>query len=177
MSSTSEVESYREKREKKTVSWYDQNDQIVVEEVENVVVDEVDDKSSSLQNISKQEKSVETQVRRTTAPSTKADSASEMVDTEDGVESIATIESVDKDTDLDVPLDTSKGKSAYVDSEDEETITTTQITSNKGDKGEEQVVTTTQTRTKTGGVGIEQRVTKVTKTKKVVKKVTKVKKR
>ena len=61
MSSTSEVESYREKREKKTVSWYDQNDQKVVEEVENVVVD---DKSSSLQNISKQEKSVETQVRR-----------------------------------------------------------------------------------------------------------------
>jgi len=64
VSSTSEVESYREKREKKTVSWYDQNDQIVVEEVENVVVDEVDDKSSSLQNISKQEKNVETQVRR-----------------------------------------------------------------------------------------------------------------
>ena len=65
MSSTSEVESYN-KREKKTVSWYDQNDQIVVEDVEKVVVDELDDKNviSSHQNVSKQEKSVETQVRR-----------------------------------------------------------------------------------------------------------------
>ena len=102
-----------------------------------------------------------------------------MVETEDEVQSIqsnATVQSISKDTNQDMPLDTLKGKSALVDSEEEETITTTQVTSTKGDDGEEKVVTTTQTSTKMGDGGIAQRVTKVTKTKKVVKKVTKVKK-
>ena len=114
-----------------------------------------------------------------TASSTKAESASEMVETEDEVQSIqsnATVQSISKDTNQDMPLDTLKGKSALVDSEEEETITTTKVTSTKGDDGEEKVVTTTQTSTKMGDGGIAQRVTKVTKTKKVVKKVTKVKK-
>ena len=114
-----------------------------------------------------------------TASSTKAESASEMVETEDEVQSIqsnATVQSISKDTNQDMPLDTLKGKSALVDREEDETITTTQVTSTKGDDGEEKVVTTTQTSTKMGDGGIAQRVTKVTKTKKVVKKVTKVKK-
>ena len=56
MSSTSELDSLS-KREKKTVSWYDQNDQKVVEE-ETIVI-EVDDESQT-----KKEKDVEIQVRR-----------------------------------------------------------------------------------------------------------------
>ena len=56
MSSTSELDSLS-KREKKTVSWYDQNDQKVVGE-ESIVI-EVDDESQT-----KMEKDVEIQVRR-----------------------------------------------------------------------------------------------------------------
>ena len=57
MSSTSELDSLS-KREKKTVSWYDQNDQKVVVEEETIVI-EVDDESQT-----KKEKDVEIQVRR-----------------------------------------------------------------------------------------------------------------
>ena len=96
-----------------------------------------------------------------------------MIDTEDGVDSIATIESVDKDSPYDLPLEKIKGKSVPIDSDDEETITTSHISTTKDDRGVQETVTTTQVSTKKSHEGVAQSVTKVTKTQKISKKVIK----
>ena len=91
-----------------------------------------------------------------------------MVDTEDGVES------VDIYPEYDLPLDKVTGKSVPIYSDDEETVTTSQISTAKDDRGVEETITNTRISTKKGPEGVAQRVTKVTKTQKVVNKVTKV---
>ena len=81
-----------------------------------------------------------------------------MADTEDGVASIATQDSLDKDEEKFLPVSRDDEKAMPIDSDQEEIVTTTKVSSITGDQY------------------IQQRTTKVTKTTKVVKKIKKTQK-
>ena len=81
-----------------------------------------------------------------------------MADTEDGVASIATQDSLDKDEEKFLLVSEDDEKAIPIDSDQEEIVTTTKVSSITGDQY------------------IQQRTTKVTKTTKVVKKIKKTQK-